>query len=85
MAGSALVYSSYLGGNLDELGSGIAVDALGNAYVAGTTTSSDFPTTPDAFLVLGCCGGNLFQDAFVTKLNTSGSALLYSTYLLRWK
>jgi hypothetical protein len=75
--GSGLVYSTYLGGSGDDDGSGIAVDALGNAYVAGTTSSTNFPTTPGAFQTT--VGG--FEDAFVTKLNPTGSGLVYSTYL----
>jgi len=74
-AGSALVYSTYLGGSGLEIGFGIAVDALDNAYVTGVTTSNNFPTTAGAFLHNGA------QDAFVTKLNPTGSALVYSTYL----
>jgi hypothetical protein len=73
-AGSAFVYSTYLGGSQQDVGSGIAVDSAGNAYVTGNTQSADFPTTPGAFQTT-CCG------AFVTKLNPSGSALVYSTYL----
>jgi hypothetical protein len=77
-AGSALAYSTYLGGSgLDE-GVGIAVDALGNAYVAGVTESTTFPTTAGAFDTT--FNGGIF-DAFVTKLNSLGSGLLYSTYL----
>jgi hypothetical protein len=75
--GSALVYSTYLGGTDVDGGSGIAVDSAGNAYVTGATRSTDFPTTPGAFQT--AYGG--VQDAFVSKLNASGSALLYSTYL----
>jgi hypothetical protein len=80
--GSALVYSTYLGGNGDDNGSGIAVDGAGNAYVTGGTGSADFPTTSGAFQTVcgGTCGVNN-GDAFVTKLNPSGSALVYSTYL----
>jgi uncharacterized protein (TIGR03437 family) len=74
-AGSALVYSTYLGGSRDDYATGIAVDTLGNAYLTGTTLSEDFPTTPDAFRPRGA------WDAFVSKLNPSGSAVLYSTYL----
>ena len=75
--GSALAYSTYLGGSGRDAGSGIAVDASGNAYVAGSSESSDFPTTPGAFQT--AYAGN--EDAFVSKLNATGSALLYSTYL----
>jgi hypothetical protein len=75
--GSALVYSTYLGGTDGEAGEGIAVDASGNTYVAGQTFSTDFPTTPGAFQTTRPGG----QDAFVTKLNPTGSALVYSTYL----
>src|ERR1019366_1036278 len=76
-AGSALVYSTYLGGSDSDLGNGIAVDNAGNAYVTGHTASTNFPTTPGAFQTT--FGGNV--DAFVTKLNPAGSAMVYSTYL----
>ena len=76
--GSALVYSTYLGGSDDDEGLGIAVDASGSAYVTGFTGSTNFPTTAGAFQPT-LAGG---PDAFVTKLNPAGSApLLYSTYL----
>ncbi|MCG3119198.1 MAG: hypothetical protein ALAOOOJD_01543 [bacterium] len=75
-SGSALVYSTYLGGNDWDFGFGIAVDALGNAYITGRTDSPDFPTSsPFQAMLKGS------SDAFVTKLNASGSALIYSTYL----
>ena len=84
-AGSALVYSTYLGGSGADGGfdahNNIVVDASGNAYVTGTTTSSDFPTTPGAFQTTPGDGFGRFQDAFVSKLNAAGSALVYSTYL----
>ncbi|MBI3664648.1 MAG: SBBP repeat-containing protein [Acidobacteria bacterium] len=86
-AGSALVYSTYLGGSDHDEGLTIAVDASGNAYVAGGTMSQDFPTTAGAFqttfggMPAACEGGPACGDAFVTKLNASGSALVYSTYL----
>jgi hypothetical protein len=77
--GSApLVYSTFLGGSGDDQGYGIAVDNLGNAYVTGATSSTDFPTTPGAFQTV--LSGNSY-DAFMTKLNPTGSAPLYSTYL----
>ena len=75
--GSALVYSSFLGGGGNDQGNGIAVDASGNAYVTGATQSGDFPTTAGAFQSTG--GGN--NDAFVTKVSGDGTALTYSTYL----
>jgi uncharacterized protein (TIGR03437 family) len=74
--GSALVYSTYLGGNGDDRAGGIAVDSFGNAYVTGTTGSTNFPTASSLQATYG--GGG---DAFVAKLNAAGSALVYSTYL----
>jgi len=75
--GSALVYSTYLGGSGAEDSIAIALDASANAYVTGVTTSNDFPTAnpfQESF-----AGGS--RDAFVAKLNASGSGLAYSTYL----
>jgi len=75
-AGSALVYSTYLGGEGGDCGQGIAVDSYGNAYVTGYTDSFDFPTVnPFQATDKG------FTTAFVAKLNAAGSALVYSTYL----
>lgn len=76
-AGTALVYSAFLGGSGGDLGSGIAIDAVGNAYIAGETDSTDFPVTPGAYQTT--FGG--YSDAFVAKLNATGSSLIYSTYL----
>src|SRR5207244_201864 len=76
-AGTALLYSTYLGGSGYEQAFGIALDTVGNAYVTGGSSSADFPTTVGAFQTAFL--GN--SDAFVTKLNATGSALLYSTYL----
>jgi hypothetical protein len=76
-AGSALVYSTYLGGVDNDEPRAIALDAAGNAYVAGETVSADFPVTAGAFDTVR--SGE--YDAFVTKLNTAGSALVYSTFL----
>ncbi len=75
--GSALVYSTYLGGSTYDNGTGIAVDADGNAYVTGNAGSTNFPTTLGAFQLSFGGGG----DAFVTKLDPTGSTLVYSTYL----
>jgi hypothetical protein len=85
--GSALVYSTYIGGTgygtdyQGDAGYGIAVDSQGNAFVAGATDSADFPVTPGAFKTTcpSCKAGS--SNAFVLKLNASGSSLLYSTYL----
>ncbi len=82
--GSHLIYSTYLGGSIFDTIRGLAVDGQGNVYVTGVTTSQDFPTTPG---VLQENRGNLFcldefcTDAFVTKINATGSAIVYSTYL----
>jgi hypothetical protein len=77
-AGSALVYSTYLGGSGQDIGYGIAVDTSGNAYVTGQTESTNFPT---ASPVQASYFGGGVSDAFVAKLNPAGSALVYSTYL----
>jgi hypothetical protein len=79
--GNALIYSTYLGGSggtisAPEIGNGIAVDSAGCAYIAGTTSSSNFPTSNP---LKSSLSGS--QDAFVLKLSASGSALVYSTYL----
>jgi hypothetical protein len=71
-----LIYSTYLGGSGFDQGYAIAVDSLGSAYVTGRTAAIDFPTTAGAFQTK--YGGG---DAFVAKLNSSGTALVYSTYL----
>ncbi len=77
-AGSALVYSTYLGGSGNDFGFDIALDFAGNAYVTGKTTSADFPVM-NAFQP--AYSGGTDEDVFVTRINTTGSALVYSTYL----
>jgi len=78
--GSALVYSTYLGGNGLDYTAGIAVDSAGDAYVAGTTTSSNFPTNGvnAPFQGTPVSAG---KHVFVSVLGGSGSSLFYSTYL----
>jgi hypothetical protein len=75
--GSGLVYSTFLGGNNGDNGTGIAVDSSGFAYIAGMTESANFPTTSGAFqkTLLST------SDPFVAKLNVAGSALVYATLL----
>jgi hypothetical protein len=76
--GGTLAYSTYLGGNGNDRGQGIALDSATDAHIAGRTSSSNFPTTPGAYDE-SYNGG---EDAFVTKLNPAGNApLLYSTFL----
>jgi hypothetical protein len=75
--GTALVYSTYIGGSNNDEGYGIAVDGSGNAYVTGWTLSTDYDVTPGAFQTKN--GGG--RDVFVTKLNATGTALVYSTYI----
>ena len=82
-SGTALVYATYLGGSNPEVGyfegaSGIAVDAQGDAYVTGSTSAPDFPTTPGAFNRIP---SNVESTVYVSKLNPTGSALIYSTFL----
>lgn len=88
-AGTAFVYSTHVGGNADDEGMAIAVDASGSAYVTGETESVDFPTTPGAYstkcnpvptpgrMRFLCVGG----DVFVIKLSSDGSKLVYSTFV----
>lgn len=74
--GSALTYSTYLGGTATDTSYSIAVNDSGNAYVTGQTNSASFPT---ASPLQGAMSGP--SDAFVTVFNSAGSALAYSTYL----
>lgn len=75
---ASLLYSTYLGGSAGDSGNGIAVDLNNDAFITGTTNSTDFPVSTAVFQP-AYGGGN--ADAFVTELNPAGAALLYSTYL----
>jgi uncharacterized protein (TIGR03437 family) len=82
--GNQLLYSTYLGGSLNDMAWGIATDTAGNAVVAGNTTSTNFPTANAAFGAFRGVTGSasiVMGDGFVAKLNPTGTALLYSTYL----
>jgi|GEM_PF-1728939 len=76
-SGSSLLWSTYLGGTGDEVARGVALDASNNVIVVGSTVSSDFPSTPGAYDETH----NNAYDCFITKLNSTGSALLWSTFL----
>src|SRR5207247_4709772 len=74
---NALIYSTFIGGEDNDSTEGIAVDSAGNAYLTGGTRSNGFPVTSSAFQSFRT--GD--TDAYLTKLNPSGSAVLYSTLL----
>ena len=78
-AGTILLWATYLGGSGSENGFDIALDLAGNVYACGYTMSPDFPVTPGAFQTVFVGGPN--SDGFVAKLNPSGSALTYATFL----
>jgi len=71
-----LVYSTYLGGSGDDLGASIAVDSSNNVYIAGTTSSTNFPTQNPAY-----SNNTGLSDIFVTKISAAGNAIIYSTYI----
>jgi hypothetical protein len=78
-SGTALIYSTYIGGSYSEFGYYIAIDGSGNAYITGRTTSTDFDITLNAFQTT--FSGGTGSDVFVTKLNSTGNSLIYSTYI----
>lgn len=83
--GTQVLYTTYLGGEDEDVGSGIAIDVEGNAYLTGYTWSVTFPTTAGAlqtnYAGNGSSAKNNGGDAFITKLNPSGNSLIYSTYI----
>jgi Beta-propeller repeat len=76
--GTTLVYSTYIGGSSDDSGNALSIDAAGNVYVAGGTDSTNFPVTSNA--AQSAYGGGM-NDAFVIKIDPTGSNLLYATYI----
>ena len=84
-AGSGLAYATFLGGDSEDYGRAITVGIGGNALVTGGTYSSDFPTTPGAFSTSlnggTCISPPCPDDAFVAEINSTGSDLVYSTFL----
>ncbi len=76
---AGLIYSTYLGGSGSDSGNAIALDALGNVFVAGSTHSTDFPVTPGAYQTINFGGSN--GEAFVSVISPSGDTLIVSTFL----
>ena len=76
--GTALLYSTFISGSGNDFITGLSLDAAGNAYVTGSTGSADFPVTTGAFETVNRAS---VGSAFVTVLNSSGTGLIYSTYL----
>ncbi|MBI1898211.1 MAG: SBBP repeat-containing protein [Acidobacteria bacterium] len=76
-AGNGLIFSTYLGGNLDDLLFGLTLDSAGNIYVAGSTSSQNFPLSLRAYQPRN----RGLLNVFVTKINSAGSAILFSTYV----
>ena len=77
-SGTGLTYATYLGGTGCDAARAVAVDALGNAYIAGTANSVDFPTTAGVIQPLV---KSTSPDGFIAKLNATGSGLVFSTYI----
>jgi Beta-propeller repeat len=77
-SGSAFLSATYLGGTGGDNSSGVAINALGNVYITGSTSSSDFPTTPGAFQTTKLGSG---QAAFVSEMDSTLSKLIYSSYV----
>jgi uncharacterized repeat protein (TIGR01451 family) len=77
--GDSILFSTYLGGSGGESARGLVVDAKGSAYLAGITSSSDFPVTSG--VAQAKCGGTCQQNAFVAKFSPAGDKLVYATYV----
>lgn len=75
--GSSLIYSTFIGGSLDDIGNAITIDSIGNSYITGFTNSINYPISSGAFQNIYATNG----DCFVTKINTTGSSILFSTYI----
>ena len=80
-AGTALVYSTYLGGNISDNPNSLAIDSAGDVYVAGATESTSFPVTAGVFQSKNNSAAEYGWNAFIAKINPAATALLYSTYL----
>lgn len=76
-SGSALLYSTYIGGNGDDVAHSVAIDESGNACIVGRTESTNFDITPNTYQSTNAAG----RDVFVSKFNSDGTNLLYSTYI----
>jgi hypothetical protein len=76
-----LEYSTYLGGTINDYALGLTTDATGAAYVTGVATSTNFPVTSGAYQKTNNESASSRSNAFVTKINAAGTALVYSTYL----
>jgi hypothetical protein len=79
--GTALIYSTYLSGSKNSGGYGIAVNAAGNAYVTGSAMYTDFPVTTGAYQTANNATALAASNAFVTEVNSTGTGLVYSTWL----
>jgi len=75
-----ILYSTFIGGDYTDEGQGIAFNDAGEIYLVGTTGSTDFPTTPDAYQGEPSAPLYIYQDVFIMKLNAAGNEILYSTY-----
>lgn len=80
-AGTATSWATYLGGTNTDIAYGIAVDSAANVYVAGGTSSDDFPVTPNAFQPVIGDGGGFTADAYLVRIRSNGASLDYATYL----